>query len=51
MCQIIIERPAEGIVNFFFSFDEFSPLGGFLGLFHAESSRKEPEKTSLFPTF
>src|SRR6266496_6819312 len=41
----------EGIVNFFFLFDAFSPLRGFFGLFHADSSRKEPEKTPLFPTF
>ena len=44
-------RPLDGIVNLFFSPDEFSPLRGFLGLFHGDSSRKETQRTSLFPTF
>jgi hypothetical protein len=44
-------KQAEGIVNFFISPDEFSPLEDFFGLFHGDSSRKKAEKPSLFPTF
>ena len=40
-----------GIVNLCTSPDELSPLRGFFGLFQADSSRKEAEKTCLFPTF
>jgi hypothetical protein len=39
----------HGIVNLFISPGEFSPLRGFFGLFHGDSSRNEAEKTSLFP--
>jgi hypothetical protein len=41
----------KGIVNLCISPDEFSPLRGFFGLFHADSTRKEFEKPSFFPTF
>ena len=44
-------NPPTGIVNLFFSPDEFSPLRGFLGLFPRDPSRKKTEKRSLFPTF
>jgi len=40
-----------GIVNLFISADELSPLRGFFALFQRDSSRKEAEKTFLFPTF
>jgi hypothetical protein len=45
------EGSPKGIVNLFISPDEFSPLRGFFGLFHCDSSRKKAEKASLFPTF
>jgi hypothetical protein len=41
----------DGIVNLFISPYELSPLRGFFGLFQVDSSLKETEKTSLFPTF
>jgi hypothetical protein len=41
----------SGIVNLFISTDELSPFRGFFGLIHRDSSRKEAEKTFLFPTF
>ncbi len=44
-------RGHGGIVNLFISTDELSPLRGFFGLIHRDSSRKEAEKTFLFPTF
>src|SRR6266516_374233 len=41
----------SGMVNFFFFLDESSPLRAFFGLFHADSSQKEPEKLLTFPLF
>ncbi len=38
-----------GIVNSFISLDAFSPLRGFLGLFHGDSSLKESEKSLSSP--
>ncbi len=38
-----------GIINVFISADELSQLRGFFGLVHRDSSRKEAEKTFLFP--
>jgi hypothetical protein len=35
----------------FISADELPQLRGFFGLVHRDSSRKEAEKTFLFPTF
>ncbi len=40
-----------GIVNLFFSFDEFSPLGGFWGSFMQILHGDSPKKRLFFPTF
>jgi len=51
MCTVGMGGHWVGIVNVFISADELPLLRGLFGLVHRDSSRKEAEKTFLFPTF